>query len=103
MLVAPADVDRERPAERLLQGFAPMPCERLPFPSLVVASRTDPYVEIERARAFATGWGSHFADLGRAGHINVEAGYGAWRTGHRLLAGLITRIEQTQGFASGLT
>jgi uncharacterized protein len=92
LLVAPADVERSRPAGRLLQGFAPMPRERLPFPSLVVASRNDPYVEIERAQAFASSWGSDFVDLGRAGHINVAAGFGEWRHGRRLLAGLIERI-----------
>jgi predicted alpha/beta hydrolase family esterase len=74
MLVAPADVNREGPAGRLLVGFSPIPRQRLPFPSLVVASRDDPYVEIERAEAFARGWGSEFVDLGRAGHINVDVG-----------------------------
>jgi uncharacterized protein len=101
MLVAPADVERDRPAGPLLQGFAPMPRRRLPFPSLVVASRNDPYVEIQRAEAFADGWGSAFLDLGTAGHINVDAGYGAWRRGRRILADLVARIEAAQAPSSG--
>jgi uncharacterized protein len=96
MLVAPADVNREGPAGRLLVGFSPIPRRRLPFPSLVVASRTDPYVEIDRAEAFARGWGSEFVDLGRAGHINVDSGHGPWLKGRTLLKGLIDRVEATQ-------
>jgi predicted alpha/beta hydrolase family esterase len=57
LMVAPADVNREGPAGRLLTGFSPIPRLRLPYPSLVVASRDDPYVEIERAEAFARGGG----------------------------------------------
>lgn len=93
MLVAPADVNREGPAGRLLVGFSPIPRQRLPFPSLVVASRNDPYVEIERAEAFARGWGSAFVDLGRAGHINVDSGHGPWPKGRALLRGLIHQVE----------
>jgi len=93
MLVAPADVERERPAGPLLQGFAPMPRDRLPFPSLVVASRDDPYVTIDRAADFATAWGARLVDLGRAGHINVAAGYGPWTTGRALLQDLLAEVE----------
>lgn len=96
LLVAPADVNREGPAGRLLTGFSPIPRQRLPFPSLVVASRDDPYVEIERAEAFARGWGSSFVDLGRAGHINVASGHGPWVKGRALLADLIRQVEITR-------
>jgi predicted alpha/beta hydrolase family esterase len=89
LLVAPADVNRQGPAGRLLEGFSPLPRQRLPFPTLVVASRDDPYVEINRARAFAQGWAADFVDLGRAGHINVESGYGPWTGGLPLLRRLI--------------
>jgi predicted alpha/beta hydrolase family esterase len=95
LLVAPADVNRQGPAGRLLEGFSPLPRQRLPFPSLVVASRDDPYVEIDRARAFAQGWGAGFVDLGRAGHINVESGYGPWTSGQALLRRVIA--SSTEG------
>ena len=89
LLVAPADVNRQGPAGRLLQGFSPLPRQRLPFPTLVVASRDDPYVDITQARAFAHGWGARFVDAGRAGHINVESGHGPWPTGLDLLRELV--------------
>lgn len=85
LLVAPADVNREGAAGRLLLGFGPMPHQRLPFPSIVVASRNDPFMAFGRASALAQAWGSEFVDLGPAGHINVEAGYGPWPDGLRLL------------------
>lgn len=93
LMVAPADVNREGPAGRLLTGFSPIPRQRLPFPALVVASRDDPYVEIERAEAFARGWGARFVDLGRAGHINVASGHGPWIKGRTLLADLIDEVK----------
>ncbi len=94
-LVAPADVNRQGPAGRLLEGFSPIPRARLPFPSMVVASRDDPYVEIDRAQAFARGWGSTFIDLGRAGHINVASGHGPWPKGRALLRDLIGQTKAT--------
>ena len=100
-MVAPADVNREGPAGRLLTGFSPIPRLRLPYPSLVVASRDDPYVEIERAEAFARGWGSKFVDLGRAGHINVASGHGPWVKGRALLADLIRDVEAARSPRDG--
>jgi predicted alpha/beta hydrolase family esterase len=89
LLVAPADVNREGPAGRLLQGFGPMPRGRLPFPTTLVASRNDPYASFELAQALAHGWNADLVDLGAAGHINVESGYGPWREGQALLDPLI--------------
>lgn len=66
-------------------GFAPMPLDRLPFPSIAVASTDDPYVTIERAQLFASSWGSRLITLENAGHINAAAGYGAWPEGEELL------------------
>jgi predicted alpha/beta hydrolase family esterase len=85
LLVAPAEVDRDTPAGNSLRGFAPMPRRRFPFPSLVVASRTDPFMSIERAEGFAYAWGSAFADVGDAGHINVASGHGRWIEGRTYL------------------
>lgn len=85
LLVAPADVNRSGPAGKLLQGFSPMPQQRLSFPSIVVASETDPYVAIHRAEEFSRSWGSRFVNLGPAGHINVASGHGPWIEGLQLL------------------
>lgn len=88
LLVAPAELHRDGPAGRLLEGFGPMPLNPLPFPATVVASRTDPYVSFATAARFADGWGARFVDLGDAGHINVESGYGPWPEGLALLEAL---------------
>lgn len=66
-------------------GFAPMPLQRLPFPSVVVVSEDDPYVTLERAQDFATAWGSELRNLGRAGHINTDSGHGPWVEGEEWL------------------
>lgn len=80
LLVAPAD-PLSIPAGP--QGFAPMPMQRFGFPSIVVASTTDPFVTVEGAAAFAAAWGSTFVNIGDAGHINTGSGFGEWpgRTG----------------------
>jgi predicted alpha/beta hydrolase family esterase len=62
-------------------GFSPMPLNKLPFCSVVVASPDDPYVTIDRARLFASSWGSRLITLKNAGHINAASGYGAWPEG----------------------
>ena len=92
LMVAPAEVNANGAAGRLLEGFSPMPRLRLPFPSTVVASRNDPYVGFDRAEAFARSWGSEVVDLGFSGHINVDSGHGPWPEGLALLDALSGRI-----------
>jgi predicted alpha/beta hydrolase family esterase len=83
LLVAPADVDAPTlPPEA--RDFAPMALQRLPFPSLVVASSNDPYVTMSRARLFAARWGAEFIDIGAKGHISTDDGFGPWPEGLRL-------------------
>ena len=55
-----------------------MPRERLPFPSIVAASRNDPLGSFERVAALAESWGSRLDDLGAVGHLNPASGYGNW-------------------------
>jgi hypothetical protein len=88
LLVAPPDVDAAH-ADARLAGFGPAPKLLLPFPSILVASRDDPYVSIERAHSLAKYWGSHFVDAGELGHINTESGLGDWRDGQALLDQLV--------------
>lgn len=92
LLVAPADVERCAPRHPALAGFAPLPQGPLPFPSIVVASRNDPYAAFARAAGFAYSWGSALVDAGDAGHIHVASGHGSWPDGFRLLAAL-TRMR----------
>ena len=99
-LVAPADVDNTQswptnqgnvwPQDSF--GFAPVPMQRLPFPSLLLAAEDDPYCSRERGEAFAHAWGSNFVDVGQAGHIADQSGHGPWPDGllrfGKFLAGL---------------
>jgi uncharacterized protein len=83
-LVAPSDVDQPSYPKDAV-GFAPMPMEKLPFPSIVVASSNDEYLSIDRARVFAAAWGSRLVEIGNAGHINGASGYGQWPEGEKML------------------
>lgn len=71
-------------------GFAPMPLQKLPFKSVVVTSTDDPYVTLERAKLFASSWGSKLITLENAGHINAASGYGSWPEGLKWLEELRT-------------
>jgi predicted alpha/beta hydrolase family esterase len=84
LLVAPADVDVAR--DRFVAGFAPLPSRPFPFPSILAASRNDPWMSFERARILARIWESGLVDLGFTGHVNAESGLGRWEEGRRLLA-----------------
>lgn len=83
MLVAPPDLNSAPGTLPALASFTPLPPTRLPFPSLLVASENDPYAGIEAAAGFARQWGSQFVNVGKAGHINVDSGYGPWPAGER--------------------
>jgi hypothetical protein len=84
LLVAPSDP--EGPNYPLgPTGFAPVPLDRLPFPSIVVSSTDDIYVTASKARSYAAAWGSEYVDIGAVGHINSTSGLGAWPEGYALL------------------
>lgn len=92
-LVAPSDPEApDYPKEAV--GFAPMPMQKLPFPSIMVASSSDPYVSVERARAFAEAWGSKFVLIGDAGHINATSGYGEWPEGEAMLLDFCAEVSK---------
>jgi hypothetical protein len=88
LLVGPSDTEAgSYPAGPV--GWQPMPLDRLPFPSIVVASEDDEYVSLARAQHFAHAWGSAFRNIGHAGHINSASGLGAWPEGRAMLAELL--------------
>lgn len=96
LLVAPPDVEL-RPIDRRLTRFAPFPHGELPFPSVLVASRNDPYMGFGQARQLARTWGSRFADAGEAGHINAESDLGEWTFGRLLLNQLLPQPLSLSG------
>jgi hypothetical protein len=77
LLVAPADPERFGLDDVLSR-------QQLGVPTLMVGSRNDPWLDFRKAQALARRWGSRFVDLGLAGHINSESGYGPWPEGERL-------------------
>ncbi|MCJ0763169.1 alpha/beta hydrolase [Variovorax sp. CYS-02] len=85
LLVAPADPERRA----VLSDFAPVPFQKLPYRSVLVASSNDPYCPIRLAGAYARAWGSEFVRLQQAGHINIESGHGEWPLGLALLQSLV--------------
>ncbi|MEG3618131.1 alpha/beta hydrolase [Magnetovibrio sp. PR-2] len=95
LLVAPSDVESEDHTPMEVRCFAPIPMAQLPFPSTVIASSNDPYVDIIRAQLFATAWGSSFVNIGECGHINADSHLGEWHEGW----GLLQDLEEAQGLS----
>jgi predicted alpha/beta hydrolase family esterase len=89
LLVGTADVDSDAHTPPETHVFRPMPLGKLPFRTIVAASRNDPYVAYDRAAHFAKAWGAELFDAGKAGHINTSAGYGEWKAGEELLSRLV--------------
>lgn len=100
LLVAPPEVDFF-PADERLSQFAPTPPDPFPFPSILVASRNDPFVGIHAARRLARTWGSQFADAGAIGHINADSKLGSWQFGKFLLDRLLTREDRRGAESAG--
>ncbi|HWG06077.1 MAG TPA: alpha/beta hydrolase, partial [Beijerinckiaceae bacterium] len=92
LLVAPASARSIEATEAIDQAFIPIPIEPLPFPSLLIASRTDQFASFEEAEEMAGLWGSLLLDAGDAGHINSESGHGPWPEGLMRFAAFLTRL-----------
>ena len=84
LLVAPPEVEGEAVDPRLGR-FAPVMRSAMPFPSILAASRDDPYIAFGRARRLARIWKSRFVDAGWLGHINAESAIGDWPFGQFLM------------------
>jgi predicted alpha/beta hydrolase family esterase len=99
LLAAPADLETPMPdgyptrAELSVGGWLPVPRTRLPFRTIVAASRNDPLASFERVSGFASDWGAELVDLGKVGHLNPGSGYGPWPGAVELLA----KLEGSQG------
>jgi uncharacterized protein len=91
LLVAPPYIDPEwKPGpDDPDEPAVDVPRHALPFPAILVASRTDPYAEFEESRDYALDWGAQLIDAGDAGHLHSAAGYGPWPAGEQLLKNLL--------------
>lgn len=90
--VAPPDVANPKIRPKHLMTFGPYPRDPLPFPSITIASRNDPYCAFEVAEDIASAWGSLFIDAGEAGHLNSESGHGPWPEGSMTFAQFMSRL-----------
>jgi predicted alpha/beta hydrolase family esterase len=86
LLVAPAEPNRFDIAHALPQG-------RLAARSCVVASDNDPWMSATQAHAWALRWGSDWINLGNAGHVNVDSGYGPFPLAREWAAGALNRLD----------
>ncbi len=98
MLVAPPEVEEGPEVEggrvdSRLARFAPVMRTAFPVPSIVVASRDDPYIRFDRARRLARIWRSRFVDAGWLGHINADSDLHGWPFGQFLLRQLKSAVE----------
>ncbi len=89
MLVAPAEPSKFEVEERV-------PAASLGVPAIVVASHNDPVMRFPRAVYWSKVWNADIADVGEAGHINAEAGFGPWPYGLEILKNLVTTIDARQ-------
>ncbi len=90
--VAPPDVANPNVRPRHLMTFGPYPRDPLPFPSITVASRNDPFCAFDVAEDIAGAWGSLFIDAGERGHINAESGHGPWPEGTLTFAKFVSQL-----------
>lgn len=68
------------------------PVAPLPFPTLVIASRDDPFAAFEDSDALARALGADLADAGLSGHLDVESGHGPWPEGLMRFAGFLRTL-----------
>ncbi|MHC5655167.1 RBBP9/YdeN family alpha/beta hydrolase [Stappia sp. ICDLI1TA098] len=83
-------------------SFAGAPDDPLPFPSLVVASESDPYGDLDYCRARADCWGASFFVAGPLGHINGASGLGDWPQGFALFEAFRAMLAYRRSAASSL-
>lgn len=73
-------------------SFVGAPDQRLRFPSMIIASRNDPYGSLTYQHERAAAWRSRFVDIGECGHINASSGVGAWPAGQRCLGEFVSTL-----------
>jgi predicted alpha/beta hydrolase family esterase len=85
LLVTPPMIDGFEPADPSDIPWL-IPRAKLPFPAIVVASRTDPYTTFAQFEQLAADWGAELFDAGDVGHLDSATGFGPWPDGERLLS-----------------
>ena len=92
-LVAPPSERAKRAIPGMGADFIEHRREKLPFPSVLIASATDPYCTQDEAKELAEAWGAEFVDAGDSGHLNSESGHGPWPDGLLRFAGFLKGLK----------
>jgi predicted alpha/beta hydrolase family esterase len=92
LMVAPADPDKFGVTHHL-------PTQGLGLPATLVGSNTDPWMRADQAQAWAARWGVNFHNLGDAGHINVESGFGPWPLARYKVDQMVRHLQQQRRLA----
>lgn len=91
-LVAPPDEQTLRELPAVDAAFVPFPDGPLPFPTMLVASRDDPYAAFDATAERAKAWGATLLDAGEAGHVNAASGHGPWPEGLMAFGGFLNKL-----------
>lgn len=92
LLVAYPDVVHKSFPEAI-KGYSSPPLRRLPFPTLAIASTSDPYIrDYKQVEFYADAWGSKLVNVGDVGHINAASELGDWPQGKQILEAFVTTI-----------
>ncbi|WP_347137785.1 alpha/beta hydrolase [Paracoccus sp. SSK6] len=97
MLVAPVDPLADSAGCERIRRFGPLPEVAVDVPTVVVASRSDPWIGFGRSQALADALGADLIDLGHAGHVNVASGFGPWPGGRVIRDRLLDRTQPRPG------
>ncbi|EJF81771.1 RBBP9/YdeN family alpha/beta hydrolase [Bartonella doshiae] len=90
--VAPPNVEDKKICPQHFQTFGPYYRGKLPFSSVVIASRNDEFCQFSVAENLANDWGALLVDAGQSGQINVESGHGPWPEGLMVLSHFLAKI-----------
>ncbi|MFW1859692.1 RBBP9/YdeN family alpha/beta hydrolase [Acinetobacter defluvii] len=99
LLVTPPDLNQSwpenYPSSTVLaqQGWSPLPTQKLPFPSIVIASDNDHLASAASIEKMAQDWGSQCVNLGEVGHMNPASGFGPWLEAQKFIRQLDQVLE----------
>jgi predicted alpha/beta hydrolase family esterase len=91
-LIAPPSIKILSNLDAVDPAFLTLPDEPLPFPSVLIASRDDPFSSFADSDDLARRLGAELADAGFSGHINIESGHGPWPEGLMRFAGFMKTL-----------
>jgi predicted alpha/beta hydrolase family esterase len=91
-LVAPPSEESLASMPGIDPAFHTYPRDPLPFPSVLVASRSHPTATYEEIEDLSFAWGSRLLDAGEAGAIDSASGHGPWPEGLMSFAGFLKQL-----------